>query len=314
MAQKWARLRLSTEENLPPLLFNYTSTADGYHLYITDLTHLWSEKLNRKAILKRADETNTTIDPSEDEEQFKVLLQKIEETLRGAPGCSVTLNSGRNADSLELVLLAKLPSPLKPLKWSVYLSKEEHSSSTKHLLFPLLREAAGFEARERVLLDHLKQKDGALAKIFDKIETMGIDLSTVFPGISGLRGRKVTTLKEAGKYIKEVVPFDEPSWFNEVTKTSPESGLAANFIKEISGADRKVESLRPAHDKWWNSLPRHGIAPAPPEELEEEPEEDVEEEKQPEPPRDEMDVDTDGGKETEDEFEVRIPFSTLGLC
>lgn len=313
MAQKWERLRLATDKDIPPLLFNYTSTSDRYDLYITDLTHLWSEQLNRKAILKRADETNTTIDPSEDAEQFKVLLQKIEETLRGEPGGSVTLNSGRNADSLELVLLAKLPAPLKPLKWSVYLSKEEHSSSAKHLLFPLLREAAGFEARERALLDHLKQKDWVLAKIFDKIETMGIDLSTVFPGASGLRaGRKGTTLEQAGKYIKGIAPFDESSWFDEVRKSSPDAGLAANFVKEISGSVKNVESLGPARDKWWNNLSRHGTT-APIEEPEE-PEEGADEEQQPETPHDEMEVDTDAGKETEDEFEVRIPSYIQASC
>ncbi|RJE20052.1 hypothetical protein PHISCL_07607 [Aspergillus sclerotialis] len=304
MTRKWEKLHLATDKDIPPLLFNYTSTSDRYDLYITDLTHLWSEQLSRKAILKRADETNTTIDPSEDAEQFKVLLQKIEETLRGEPGGSVTLNSGRNAGSLELVLLVKLPAPLRPLKWSVYLSKEEHSSSAKHLMFPLLREAAGFETRERALLDHLKQKDWVLAKIFDKIETMGIDLSTVFPGTSGLRGgRKGTTLEQAGKYIKGIAPFDESSWFDEVSKSSPDAGLAVNFVKEISGSVNNVESLGPARDKWWNNLPRHGTTPASIEEPEEELEEEAKEEQQPEAPCDEMEVDAGAGKETEDEFE-----------
>lgn len=311
MSLKWERLHSSTEENLPPLLFNYTSTSERYDLYITDLTHLWSEQLNRKAILKRADETNTTIDPSEDPDQFKVLLQKIEEALRGSPESFVALNNGRDGDSLELVLLAKLPAPLKPLKWSLYLSKEPHSSSTRYLLFPLLREAVGFEARERALLDHIKQKDWVLAKLFDKVETMGIDLSTVFPGTSGLRaGRKGTNLAQAGKHIKGIAPFDEQAWFDEVSKSSPDSGLAGKLVAQISGADRlNVESLGPAQDKWWNSLPRQGTTPAIAMEESEEDQED----RQPEAPRDEMDIDTDAGQETDDEFEVRIPFDVAAL-
>lgn len=308
MPLRWERLPLQAGENQPPLLFNYTSNSEQYDLYITDLTHLWSEQLNRKAILKRADETNTTIDPSEDPEQFKVLLQKIEEALRGSPGSSVALNHARDGDSLELVLLTKLPAPLRPLKWSLYLSKQPHSSSTEHLLFPVLREASEFETRERALLDHIKQKDWVLAKLFDKVETMGIDLSTVFPGTSGLRaGRKGTTLAQAGKYIKGVAPFDEQTWFDQVSKSSPDSGVAANIVAKVSGAGKPTaESLRLSRGKWWHNLPSQGTTSAT---VMEEEAEEMHEDQKTEAPRDEMEIDTDEGQETEDGFEVRIPIN-----
>lgn len=299
MSLKWQKLHLPDYDG-PPLLFNYTPKSDSYQLYITDLTHVWTEHLTRKAILKRADAQNTTIDPSEDPEQFRVLFQKIQEALHGSPGSSVSLNHG-TADSLELIVITKLPAPLKPLKWALYLSREPNSSSTRHLLLPLLREAGGLETRERALLDHIKNKDWVIGKIFDKIETMGIDLSTVFPGTSGLRaGRKGTTLDQAGKYIKGVAPFDEKSWVNEVNKLSPDLGLAANIASEISSPALNLESLNPAQDKWWSNLPVSGTTPVTTRE-------EVEEEQEQEPPRDGRETDTDAEKETEDEeFEVRI--------
>lgn len=307
MPRKWKRLQLAYEG--PPLLFSFVATSDGYQVHITDLTYMWSEQCNHRAILKRADERNTTIDPSEDPEQFRVLLKKIDEALRGCPGSSVSLNNGRSPESLELIAITKLPAPLKPLKWPLYLSKEPQPSSTGHLLLPMLRETAGFESRERALLEQIKNKDWVLGKLFDKIETMGIDLGTVFPGTSGLRaGRTGTTLEQAARYIKGVAPFDELTWTNEASKLSPASGLAANLVAEASGSGT-AEDLSPAEDKWWSCLPAEGTLPAEPRRKEEKTEEH-----QPPAPRDDMEVDTDAEQGTdEDEFEVRFHLTCTGF-
>ena len=302
MSLKWKRLQLIYDG--PPLLFSFAATSDGYQIYITDLTYIWSEHCNRRAILKRADEQNTTIDPSEDPEQFRVLLQKIDEALRGSSGSSLSLNHGRSPESLELVAIIRLPTPLKPLKWPLYLSKEPQPSSTGHLLLPMLREIAGFDSRERALLEQIKHKDWVLGKLFDKFETMGMDLGTVFPGTAGLRaGRKGTTMEQAAKYMKGVAPFDEQAWANEASHLSPASSLAANLVAEVSGSGT-AEDFSPAQDKWWSSLPALGTVPAIPQEGEKEPDRH-----QPSVSHDEMEVDTDAGKETEDEddeFEVSL--------
>lgn len=305
---KWQRLCLPERKGLPPLLYKYNTTSKGYEIYITDLTLLWSEQLNHRQILKRAEEDDTTIDPSEGTEQFKVLLQKIEEALRSSPGSSMALTSGSRPDSLELRLSTKLPAPLKPLKWNIYLSKEPLTAATSHLLLPLLREEKDRESRQRTLLDQLKQKDWVLAKLFDKIEAMGIELSTIFPGTSGLRGaRKETSLAQAAEYVKGVAPFDEQAWLDEMNKQSLEAGLTSNILKEISGSDAPsdLEKVYPPPNKWWESLDIHGTAP-----LIAEPE--SKEEPEPKETRDtkdtgQMDLDT-ASEDEDDEFEVCINF------
>ncbi|ODM18916.1 hypothetical protein SI65_05533 [Aspergillus cristatus] len=300
---KWQRLRLPEREGLPPLLYKYSGTSTGYEIYITDLTLLWSEQLSNRQIRKRADEDDTTIDPSEDSEQFKVLLQKIEEALRSSPGSSMALTSGAKTDSLELHLTTKLPAPLRPLKWNIYLSKEPLTAATNHLLLPLLREEKDRELRQRTLLDQLKQKDWALGKLFDKIEAMGIELSTIFPGTSGLRGaRKETSLAQAAKYIRGVAPFDEQAWLDETNKSSPESRLTSSILKEVSGSDSAsdLEKVHPPPDGWWESLDIHSTAAASPE-----PEERKQtSEPEPKATKDagQMDVDT-ASEDDDDEFE-----------
>jgi hypothetical protein len=223
---------------------------------MTDLTNIWSEHLNRQEILKRADEHDTTIDPSEDPKQFEVLLQKIEDALRNEPGSTANLDLSSRGDSLDLTTSIKLPAPLQPLKWTVHLSKEPQSSTTSQLLLPLVWAEADWESHQRSLIDQLHKKDWVLTKLFDKIEAVGIDLSTIFPGISGLQMGKGRTLAQAAKHIKGVAPFDENAWFEEISTPSAGSGLAANILVEASSSGKTNSSrvINPPPDKWWEGL------------------------------------------------------------
>lgn len=255
MSSKWYRLNLSNED-LPPLLFQYSADRQGYGVYVTDLTTIWSERLSHGEILGRADQTATTIDPSEDSEQLDVLLAKIGEALRGDGG-RATLNSGSDVDSLELTTSTKLPAPLQPLRWPFKLGREEQHSLTNKLLLPLLREEAGWESRQRALLDQLKQKDWVLGKLLDKAEALSVDLGTVFPGAAGLRSaRKGSTWSEVAKLIKGIAPFDESAWLAESDSKPASFGLAANLFHEIVGShdSSQLEKFQPAQDEWWSAL------------------------------------------------------------
>lgn len=242
---------------MPPLLLRYSRTLDSYNVYMTDLSNVWTEHMSRQDILNRADEDATTIDPSEDPEQFEVLLRKIGEALSGESGCTASLENGLREDSMKLTVSTKLPAPLRPLIWTIYLSKEPQSSTSQHLILPLLRAEAGWESRQRTLLDHLSKKDWVLGKLFDKIESMGIDLSTIFPGVAGLRkAHGDTLLSHAANYVKGVAPFDEQEWLDGVAKSSPDSVVAANIVAEVSGSveTREIERLGPPPDSWWVKL------------------------------------------------------------
>lgn len=258
MSSQWHKLRLPQKE-LPPLLFQYTCTRKGYDLYVTDLASIWSERLSREQIVRRAEETATTIDPSEDQEQLDVLFSKIGDALR-ADGGSATLSRGA-ADSLELTTSTRLPAPLKPLRWSLSLAKEPPISLTARLLLPLLKDEARWETDQRFLLDQVKQKDWVLGKLFDKLEAIGVDLGTVFPAAAGLRAtRKSSSRSEAAKFVKGIAPFDEQSWLAKTGKPSAGNlGIAANIAHATSESDGKLNlaELNPPRDQWWNDLATH---------------------------------------------------------
>ncbi|KAF7588039.1 hypothetical protein BBP40_006229 [Aspergillus hancockii] len=295
MSVRWQRLRLTKQEAIPPLLFKYSSTSKGYKLYITDLTHIWSEDLNRQEILKKADEHDTTIDPSEDPEQFEVLLRKIGDALCNQPGSTVNLKLGSGGDSLDLFISTKLPAPLQSLKWVAHLLKEPQSFATSQLLLPLVRAEADWQSHQRSLIDQLHKKDWVLTKLFDKIEAVGIDLSTIFPGISGLRTGKGTTLAQAAKHIKGVAPFDENDWFEAISTSSAGSGLAANIFAEASSSNSS-RVVNPAPDEWWGKLTIIKTTKASTRE-------ESEPKTGPKPSKDSLETDTETGTETEDDDE-----------
>ncbi|KAL4906587.1 XRCC4-like factor-domain-containing protein [Aspergillus multicolor] len=298
MAGKWQRLHVANGGDIPPLLYKYSPTASGYELYMTDLDYIWSECLDRKGVLKRADEDETPIDPSEDLEQLNVLLSKIREGLQNEPGSKVSISTKTRggADSLELTVTSKLPSPLEPLKWKLHLAKEPQSSTTSHLLLPFINAEADQEARQQSLIEELHKKDWVLAKLFDKLEGLGVDLTTIFPGASGLRGRKGPTLTQAAKYIRGLAPFDEKSWRDDASKSSSTSQLSANIVTELSIGTGSVDSLKPPPDAWWKTITASDTSTP------------LDDKTNPttKPTTDSLETDTDAGFETgddDDEFE-----------
>ncbi|KAL4962287.1 uncharacterized protein BDV14DRAFT_109202 [Aspergillus stella-maris] len=298
MPNEWQQLQLVNDGDIPALLFKFSPTSTGYGFLMTDLNYIWSEHLDRRSLLKRALTDDTTIDPSEDASQLKVLLQKISEGLQNEPGSKTSLKPNASADThaLELTVTCELPAPLQPLIWRMSLSKESQSSTTDQLLLPLIKAEADREARQRSLIEELNKKDWVLAKLFDKIETLGVDLSSIFPGVSGLRGgRNGPTLAQASKYIKGLAPFDEQSWRDEASDASSGAELSSSIISQMSDS---IASVRAPPDGWWKSIEETdaGKSSAP--------QDGNKIRTGSKSKTDDMDVDTDAGSETgDDEFQ-----------
>ncbi|PGH17965.1 hypothetical protein AJ79_00864 [Helicocarpus griseus UAMH5409] len=253
---KWSKLPL-LDDTTPPLLYQYTTSKSGCELYVTDLAYVWSQILTRKKILDNASAYGTSIDPSEDEEQYFVLLQKIADALQGSKGCSLSLSRDAGSEDLKLATLTKLPPPLDPLEWTFTLSQQPQNALTRQILLPILKGEANHEARIMSLIDHVKQKDWALSKLFDKIESSGVDLSTVFPGMGGVRlSKKESVYSQASKHIKGVAPFDEESWNSEYEAKNANYNLGVHIAKELSGSSSLLDLAADdfAPEAWWEKL------------------------------------------------------------
>lgn len=258
MSSRWRKLPIQSDNlpSLPSLLFQYTWTRKGYEFYMTDLTSIWSEQLSHKDVLDRAEQGSTTIDPSEGDDQLDLLLTKIGEALGGSNG-KPTINSGSRPDSIAINISAKLPAPLRPLNWSLYLAKGSTSSLTNLIILPLLKDEAAWESRQQMLLDQLRQKDWVLSKVFDRIEALGIEMGSIFPSAANIRSaKKGDTRSELAKVIKGVAPFDEQAWLAQSKGSCDSSSVASDIAHELFGSknERSMVDLNTVRDNWWTQL------------------------------------------------------------
>ncbi|KAI9810057.1 MAG: hypothetical protein M1826_003783 [Phylliscum demangeonii] len=135
----------SSSSPVPPLLVELVSSVNGYTIFVTDLTLIWSEKLHRDAVLQRALDEETPIDPSEDGNQFQILLDKIREALKTSLGLLPELHRLQERQ-LVLRVASSLPPPLRALKWHFRLSPIDSTRLATELWIPLLSQCA-HEAR-----------------------------------------------------------------------------------------------------------------------------------------------------------------------
>lgn len=263
MTDTWKKLPLQQSRTTPVLLHKCTTSKTGYELLVTDLIYIWCEKLNYNEILKRASRNDTSIDPSEDEEQYTVFIEKLSNGLREQKDSKISLGSGSKDTDLKLNATIKLPAPLDPLQWTFHLSRLPQNSLSEQIILPLLREGVSREARIKSLFGRLKEKDWVLGKLFDKIESSGVDFSTVLPGMTGVRpSRKESAFSQASNVVKGVAPFDEKAWNDEFQRRDATHNLGLNIVEEISTHSNYLELHFGSSNDWWNQLE---VAPPSPE-------------------------------------------------
>lgn len=254
---------------MPPLLISTAFTAGSYKIYLTDLTNLWCEDLDRRSILRRSLVEDTSIDPSQDSGQFKLFLEKIRLGLDGGKDVDLWLSLGTRASkagpahvkSLDINLSIALPGPLQPLKWTIELAPCPQSDFAAYFTLPLLQ-AQNARLRElESLVGILRDKDNVIQKLVDKLEATGAELGHVFPGAAGKGGRKIPR-KVAEERVKGLGGFEQESWRDDMKKLEDKEGVN-DTRAAIQGAFRNdlwVELLRTGAevprgwDSWWEQL------------------------------------------------------------
>ena len=213
MAVHWKLLRGSESPSSSfPLLFKLELGAASYTLYLTDMVHCWSESLNRKQIVKRALDLDTSIDPSEGTSQMKLLLSKLQDALEGQTGSSMLI--GENSeDLLVLEATASLPSSLPPLIWPFSSRLMPQESLTAEFIVPCLGTLFHLQTQVSSLITQLKEKDHVIGRLLGKLRSAGLELNTVFPSVPApskrSKGLSDTAMMNSVKGLKE---FDEEAW------------------------------------------------------------------------------------------------------
>lgn len=257
----WRPLQVSAHAgaHLPVLLISTKFTSEAYTIQLTDLTHLWSESLDRKGIIWRSGEEATSIDPS-DGGQFKIFIEKIKSGLEGSNNTTLalTINSDADRPSLTLNISVSLPGGLAPLAWPVRLAASPPFQLTSQLIVPLLRAQHVHMQEISGLVEALKEKDHVIQKLLDKMESQGTELSEIFPQAAGRPGRKVDR-KQAVERVRGLGVFDMEGWRKRLDIA--ESRDTSDLIEQVftgettdTGPADKDLVIGEEQDNWWDSI------------------------------------------------------------
>ena len=258
MRSPWQLLNLKNSDALtPPLIIKYDIGTSDYSIWITDLTLIWEEVLDRKRIIQRSFSIDTSIDPSEGSDQLRLLLQSIERSLEQQHGTTLSLARDDNDGKLLLRAHTPLPGSLRPLDWIIELTTAPQSRFTAELVVPMLGQQVIANIEKVSLVQQLKEKDQVIAKLTDKMQSNGVDLVRVFPGVASLKSGRHNARQVLGKSVKGLGEFDEQKWQSRLrTEAAARQGYPKIVLDAFFDglADPLDGAHIPNHDKWWEKL------------------------------------------------------------
>ncbi|KAL9621418.1 MAG: hypothetical protein Q9160_004178 [Pyrenula sp. 1 TL-2023] len=99
----------------------------------------------------------------------------------------------------------------------------------QEILVPALEAAARRDEQILSLKQHLRNKDHVISRLLDKIDSSGIDLSMVFPGLTTARSsKKRIDAEQAEKSVAGLAAFNESEW--EETQNQKNSSDASTIV------------------------------------------------------------------------------------
>lgn len=259
MLSHWKALKLSSNESqTPPLLVKFEFGSSHYKIYLSDLTYIWTESLERKQIVKRALNVDTSIDPTESADQLQLLLQNIQKALDEAEGATLALSKSGLSQQLILRTSTPLPGALKPLLWPFHFILAPQHLLTSELLQPCLNHQFIAQAQISSLKQLIRDKDHVISRFTDKIQSDGTDLSKIFPGASSLRsGAKSHFRKSASKFVKGLGEFDDEEWRNCFRDNTQFPSDLYEIFSQVFFSDLEnfpEPNIKNNDGTWWQNL------------------------------------------------------------
>ncbi|KAI0105919.1 XLF-domain-containing protein [Daldinia grandis] len=269
-ASKWHPL--PAFPHLPALMISLQYASSSYTVRVTDLANLWVECLDRKGIILRSLQENTSIDLSDgDPNQWTVFFSKLDAAFDPTSPDHQTTSLSISASTagttsgggLALHVTCMLPEPLKPLRWPLYLTKCPPIGLASELVLPLIQAHHVRTLEIQDLITRLKEKDAVITKLVDKLEANKVGLEYVFNSLSTKRKPSRAAAEEK---VKGLAAFNESEW---------KSGVAANqeLPQDLSSLIREAFAETGLHNivnaeispssqlnDWWTKLGSSSIA------------------------------------------------------
>ena len=246
-----------------PVLVRGDFGPSNYSIWLTDLTNVWTESLDRKPIIKRAFEIDSSVDPSEDSSQMRLLLSSIQKILHSEQGTQTSISSGINSDSLTMTLITSLSSSVPDLQWKCMLVKCPQSVLTQKIVVPLLASRVNAQVERKSLLSQLREKDKLIGKLINQMQVDGSNFSKVFPGsVSSKISGKSNVRQVLGRSIKGIGEFDEVAWEAQVREETPAPTRTETVLATLDSVhfDKSWDIFTsPDIENWWEKSKEESI-------------------------------------------------------
>lgn len=191
-------------------LYRLRHSEQEYELQLTDLCDLWTEKLTSSAIIERVSETNCSIDPGQDGSQFGNLLHHLQKALTGEPGTKFKGRRQMTETSVRVEVRSELPHGMRRFEWHFRLSLQSKEEMRSCVIYPLALCSHNQNMRLEMIWSHLKDKDTAIGKLLDKVESAGLDPMTMLPAaVTGRQIKKLSVKKLLLQHITGLQPFND---------------------------------------------------------------------------------------------------------
>ncbi|RMD39784.1 hypothetical protein DV735_g5347, partial [Chaetothyriales sp. CBS 134920] len=251
---RWKQLQTSHSATpLPPLFYTFRASGSGLTLQLTDQTRLWQCSLSKAEINANAAEQQCSIDPSESSEQMTVFLRKIEESLETGKNGVVRRES--NNENLCLSTRISLPRPLAPLVFVFSLDLASPSVFSRTIVQPALATIATLQAQLSSLEHHIQEKDHVISKLLDRIRSQSIDMSIIFPRLTGIGGRNGSvTVEMAKKRIAGMEAFDRRVWEQAFDRADGQLARVGDLLKGVVVVGSEA-GKKDVDEKWMLALP-----------------------------------------------------------
>ncbi|KIW19059.1 hypothetical protein PV08_03349 [Exophiala spinifera] len=253
--QGWQELQEPSRKQCPKLFYNLNTDGECLNLLMTDLISVWESSLDKYDIIGEAARQHTSIDPSVSSDQFDVLLTKIAKSLKDGENV-LSKQVIRNSQVLILSTKLDLPKPLKRLEWTFKLTPQDASEMAERILRPSLHEVAVSQDKIKSLIRAIKDKDHIISRLLERIGSSSIDLSLVFPGITGMarRGAQVT-VTDAKKHVPGMAPFDEKLWTKQFANDDGYEGADRTGLGNlVRGCEKCFAHSKAEHEGWVKEL------------------------------------------------------------
>ncbi|KAI0547099.1 XLF-domain-containing protein [Xylaria curta] len=260
---KWYPLPVFAQ--LPALLVSacFDNDSLSYTLHVTDLASIWVEKLNKRGILLRSLQEETTIDLGDnDARQWAMFMSKlntaVDPTSPDHHLTSISIAAGdqsKNQDGLTLRIVCELPRPLNEFIWHFHLVKCQPASLASEFVLPLIQAQYVQRREAEDLMHRLKEKDVLIKKLRDKLQMMNVPLESIFSSFSS---KHAATRVAREDKIKGLTPFNQETWKSEQSiETPPDASSLLSSVFSDLGLNRKTGSNPEASDmlnNWWQQL------------------------------------------------------------